>query len=160
MLLKFQHLGIKEASTPYDSAFKLTENFGRAVTQLEYASAIGSLMYTLHCTSPDISFAVCKLSRYTNNSSTEHWKAIGRVLGFLKRTIELGLYYTDFPLVLEGYTVASWITSASDNKATSGWVFTLSGGAVSWSSKKQTSISHSTMESKFIALAAKGKKAK
>jgi len=95
MLHKFQHLGIKEASTPYDYAFKLTENSG-AVAQLEYASAIGSLMYAMHCTRPDISFAVCKLSRYTNNPSTEHWKAIGKVIGFLKRTIELGLYYTIF----------------------------------------------------------------
>jgi hypothetical protein len=159
ILLKFQRLGIKEASTPYDSAFKLTENSGRAIAQLEYASAIGSLMYAMLCTRPDISFAVCKLSRYTNKPSTEHWKAIGRVLGYLKRTIGLGLYYTNFPSVLEGYTDASWITSASDNKATSGWVFTLGSGAVSWASKKQTCISHSTMESEFIALAAAGKEA-
>ena len=115
MLLKFQHLGIKEASTPYDSTFKLTENSGRAIAQLEYASAIGSLMYAMHCTRLDISFAVCKLSRYRNNPSMEHWKAIGRVLGYLKRIIGLGLYYTNFPSVLEGYTDASWITSASDN---------------------------------------------
>jgi hypothetical protein len=67
-------------------------------------------MYAMHCTKPDISFAVCKLSRYTNNPSTEHWKAIGRVLGYLKRTIGLGLYDTNFPSILEGYTDASWIT--------------------------------------------------
>jgi len=47
----------------------------------------------------------------------------------------------------------------SDNKATSGWVFTLGGGAVSWASKKQTCISYSTMESEFIALAAADKEA-
>ena len=77
-------------------------------------------MYVMHGTRPDISFAICKLSRYTNNPSTEHWKAIGRVLRYLKLTIGLGLYYTNFPLVLEGYIDTSWITSASDNKATSG----------------------------------------
>jgi hypothetical protein len=98
-------------------------------------------------------------SRYTNNPSTEHWKAISRIIGFLKRTIELGLCYTNFPSILEGYTDASWITSASDNKATSRWVFTLGGGVVSWASKKQTCISHSTMESEFIALAAASKEA-
>jgi hypothetical protein len=53
-------------------------------------------MYAMHCTRPHISFLVCRLSRYTNNPSTKHWKAIGRVIGFLKRTIELGLYYTDY----------------------------------------------------------------
>jgi hypothetical protein len=146
-------------TTPYDSSVKLTENSGKAVAQLEYASAIGSLMYAMHGTRPNISFAVCKLSRYTNNPSTEHWKAIGRVLGYLKLTIGLKLYYTNFPLVLEGYTDASWIISASDNKATFGWVFTLGGGAVSWASKKQTCISHSTMEFEFIALATAGKEA-
>ena len=120
ILLKFQYLRIKEVTTPYDSTVKLTENSKRAVAQLEYASAIGGLMYAMHGTTPDISFVVCKLFRYTKNPSTEHWKAIGRVLGYLKLTIRLRLYYTNFPLVLEGYIDASWITSASDNKETSG----------------------------------------
>lgn len=156
---KFNHLKIKEANTPYDSSIKLLENSGRAVAQLEYASAIGSLMYAMHCTRPDIAFAVGKMSRYTNNPSVDHWKAIGRIFGYLKKTKELGLFYYEFPAVLEGYSDASWITSASDNKSTSGWIFTLAGGAVSWASKKQTCITHSTMESEFIALAAAGKEA-
>jgi hypothetical protein len=87
ILLKFQYLGIKEVTTPYDSTVKLIENSGSVVAQLEYASAIGSLMYAMHDTRPDISFTVCKLSRYTNNPSMEHWKAIGRVFGYLKLTI-------------------------------------------------------------------------
>ena len=62
--------------------------------------------------------------------------------------------------MLEGYLDASWITSVSDNKSTSGWIFTLGGGAISWASKKQTCISHSIMESEFIALIAAGKEAK
>lgn len=107
MLIKFQHLGIKEANTPYDSAFKLNENTGRVVSQLEYASAIGSLMYAMHCTRPDIAFAVYKLSRYTSSPSIDHWKAITRLFGYLKRTNELGLFYNNFPAVLEGYTDAS-----------------------------------------------------
>ena len=61
--------------------------------------------------------------------------------------------------MLEGYSDASWITSVSDNKSTSGWIFTLGGGVISWASKKQTCISHSTMESKFIALVTAGKDA-
>ncbi|XP_075077346.1 uncharacterized protein LOC142164072 [Nicotiana tabacum] len=108
ILTKFSHLGIKGYNTPYDSSVKLTANTGRAVVQLEYASAIGSMMYAMHYTRPDIAFAVCKLSRFTSNP---------------------------------------------------GWIFTLGGGAISWASKKQTCISHSTMESEFIALAAAGKEA-
>ncbi|RVW44817.1 Retrovirus-related Pol polyprotein from transposon TNT 1-94 [Vitis vinifera] len=101
---KFSHLKIKDANTPFDSSIKLEKN--------------------------DVS----KLSRFTSNPSVEHWKAIGRVLGYLKNTKEL----------------SSNIQS---------WVFTLGGGAVSWGSKKQTCISHSTMEVEFIALAATGKEA-
>ncbi|KAH9669996.1 hypothetical protein KPL70_022027 [Citrus sinensis] len=126
---------ILEANTPYDSSIKLLENSGRIVAQLEYDSAIGSLMYAMHCTRPDIAFAVCKMSRFTSNPSVEHWKAISRILD------------------------ASWVTNTRDNKSTSGWIFTIAGGAVSWASKKQTCITHSTMESEFIALASAGKEA-
>lgn len=159
MLTKFEHLKFKEANTPYDSSCKLSKNNGRAVAQLEYASAIGSLMYATHCTRPDIAYAVCKLSRFTSNPSLEHWEAIGRVFGYLKRTKRLALHYGNFPAVLEGYSDASWITGNSDNKSTSGWIFMIGGGAVSLASKKQTCITHSTMESEFLALAAAGKEA-
>jgi hypothetical protein len=113
----------------------------------------------MHCTRLDIAFAVNKLSRYTSNPSAEHWKAIARVLGYLKKTKDLGLYYSGYPAVLEGYSNANWVTSVGDNKSISGWIFTLGGGAISWASKKQSCISHSTMESEFIALVSAGKEA-
>ncbi|XP_075088615.1 uncharacterized protein LOC142170623 [Nicotiana tabacum] len=107
ILTKFSHLGIKGYNNPYDSSVKLTANTGRAVAQLEYASAIGSMMYLMHCTRPDIAFAVCKLSRFTSNPGNDHWKAISRVLGYLKYTKHLGICYNGFPNVLEGYSDAS-----------------------------------------------------
>ncbi|RVW92427.1 Retrovirus-related Pol polyprotein from transposon TNT 1-94 [Vitis vinifera] len=108
---KFSHLKIKDANTPFDSSIKLEKNDGRSVAQLEYASAIGSLMYAAQCTRADISFAVSKLSRFISNPSVEYWKAIGRVLGYLKNTKELSLQYSKFPAILEGYSDASWISS-------------------------------------------------
>jgi hypothetical protein len=159
VLLKYKHLNVKEVNTPFDSNYKLVENTRRAIAQLEYASVIGSMMYAMHCTRPDVAFAVNRLSRYTSSPSAEHWKAIARVLGYLKKTKDLGLYYSGYPAVLEGYSDANWVTSVGDNKSTSGWIFTLGGGAISWASKKQSCISHSTMESEFIALASAGKEA-
>ena len=159
LLLKYKHLNFKEASSPYDSSIKIFANSGRAVAQLEYASVIDSLMYAMHCTRPDISYVVCKLSRYTHNPGITHWKAIGRVLGYLKRTSNLGLYYENFPVVLEGYSDASGSTPENENRGTTGWIFTLGGGAISWASKKQTVISHSTMEAEFIALDALAREA-
>ena len=69
------------------------------------------------------------------------------------------MFYSDFPAMMEGYSDASWMTSSSDNKFKSRWIFSLGGGAISWASKKQTCISHSTMESEFIAIAAASKEA-
>ena len=89
MLQRFEHLNIKEANTSFDLSIKLGENTRRAITLFEYASANGSMMYAMHCTRPDISFSVGKLSRFTSNPNVDHWKAIDRVLGYLKKTISL-----------------------------------------------------------------------
>ena len=62
------------------------------------------------------------------------------------------MHYNKYPAVLEGYSDANWITGSKQVKSTSGYVFTISGGAVSWKSSKQTCIARSTMESEFIAL--------
>ena len=141
------------------SPLKLIINTGKAVSQLEYSRVIGYLMYAITCTRPYIAFDVGKLSRYTSNPSAQHWQAIQRVLKYLKRTMDYSLSYTGYPSVLEGYTDASWISNTEDNSSTSGWVFLLGGGAISWASKKQTCITSSTMESEFVALAAAGKEA-
>lgn len=142
-----------------DPSMKLMPNKGIAISQLEYSQAIGSLMYAMTSTRPDIAYAVGKLSRYTSNPSTQHWQAIQRVFKYLKGTMDYGLCYLGYPSVLEGYSDASWISNVEDHSSTSGWVFLLGGGAISWASKKQTCITNSTMESEFVALAAAGKEA-
>nr|GFB84269.1 zinc finger, CCHC-type [Tanacetum cinerariifolium] len=60
---------------------------------------------------------------------------------------------------MTSYSDASWINHVEDSSSTSGWVFLLGGGAISWASKKQTCITGSNMESKFVALAAASKEA-
>ena len=72
VLQRFEHLNIKEANTPFNRSIELGKNTGRAIAQLEYASAIGSMMYAMHCTRLDISFSVGKLSRFTSNPSVDH----------------------------------------------------------------------------------------
>jgi hypothetical protein len=128
---KFKHLNIKEANTSLDSSIELVKNDGRAIAQIVYASAIESLIYVVQCTRPDVAFGVSKLSKFTSNPSSEHWKDIGRVLGYLKKIKNLGLHYTMFPTILEGYIDACWISSARENKSTSSWVSILGRGAVS-----------------------------
>ena len=138
--------------TPIDISQHLSKNKGESISQIEYARVIGSLMYLMSCTRPDLAYTVSRLARYTSNPSAEHWKAIVRVLRYLRFTRDYGLHYTRYPEVIEGYTYASWISDIQDSKATSGYVFTLGGAAISWKSSKQTVITRSTMESEFVAL--------
>ncbi|KAJ9538032.1 hypothetical protein OSB04_030765 [Centaurea solstitialis] len=154
MLNKFNLKDCSPIGTPMDPTIKLMPNKGVPVNQLEYSRAIGSLMYAMLSTRPDIAFAVGKLSRYTHNPGLIHWQTINRVFKYLKGTMDYGLTYSGFTSVLEGYSDASWITNKEDHSSTSGWVFLLGGGAICWASKKQTCITVSTMESEFVALAA------
>nr|GEZ68765.1 zinc finger, CCHC-type [Tanacetum cinerariifolium] len=106
--------------------------------------------YAMTSTRSDIAYAVGRLSRFSSNPSRHHWHAITRVLKYLKGTMNYGLSYVGYPLVLEGYSYASWINHVEDSSSTSGWLFLLGGGAISWASKKQTCITSSTMKSEFI----------
>ncbi|CAM8965119.1 unnamed protein product [Rhodiola kirilowii] len=159
VLKKYKYLNCHLVNTPFESSKHLLPNKGDPVSQLEYSRVIGSLMYAMTSTRPNIAFAVGKLSRYTSNPSVDHWQAVHRVLQYLKGTMNLGLVYSKFPSVIEGYSDASWISNEEDHSSTSGWVFLLGGGAISWASKKQTCISSSTRESEFVALAAASKEA-
>ncbi|GKC97506.1 zinc finger, CCHC-type containing protein [Tanacetum coccineum] len=150
-------LGIRIKHESNGIAISQSHYIKKVVSQLEYSSVIGCLMYAMTCTMPDIAFAMGKLSRYTSNPGTQHWQAIQRVLKYLKKTMDYRLMYTGYPSVLEGYTDASWISNIEDNSSTSGLVFLLGGGAISWAFKKQTCITGSTMESEFVALAIAGK---
>ena len=152
ILEKFNKSDTNVARTPVDFSLHLSKNKGEGVSQLEYSRIIGSLMYLMSCTRPDIAYAVSRLSRYTSNPGDNHWKAIVRVLRYLRYTRDYGLHYGRYPAVLEGYSDANWISDIKDSKSTSGYVFTLGGAAVSWKSSKQTCIARSTMESEFIAL--------
>ncbi|GKA14917.1 zinc finger, CCHC-type containing protein [Tanacetum coccineum] len=79
VLKKFNYFDYTPVSTPMDTSEKIMPNNAQTVSQLEYSRAIGCLMYAITCTSPDIAFAVGKLSRYTSNHGTRHWQAIQRV---------------------------------------------------------------------------------
>ena len=72
---------------------------------------------------------------------------------YLSGTKSFGLFYKKYPVVLEGFSDADQNTLSSDSLSTTGYIFTLGGGAICWKSKKQTIIANSTIEAKLIALA-------
>jgi len=109
-------------------------------------------MYPASATRPDISYAVSKLSRFVSKPGDDHWRALERIMRYLRGTASYGIHYTGYPKILEGYSDANWIFDADGLKATSGYVFTIGGGVVSWKSCKQTIITKSTMEAELTAL--------
>ena len=130
ILRKFGHFESSPYKTPFDPKSTLKKNVGDSVSQLEYSRIIGTLQYITNCTRPDIAYSVNRLARYTSNPSKDHWDALVRVLRYLKYSMNYGLHYTKYPPVLEGYSDANWISNDTE-KATSGYVFTLGGAAVS-----------------------------
>ncbi|XP_070014515.1 secreted RxLR effector protein 161-like [Nicotiana sylvestris] len=131
VLEKFKCLNFKEAKTAIDLNYILVKNRGESKSQLEYARVLGSLMYIMNCTRPDIACAISKLSRYTSNHNHTHWIEMKRVLGYLKYTQDYALHYNNYPAVIEGYSDANWITGSTETKSTSGYIFTIGGRAVS-----------------------------
>ena len=93
-------------------------------------------MYAKICTRPDIFFTMGMVSRYQSNPRQTHWKAVKRILWYLKGTADYSLCYQGNDLHLMGYTNADWGGNLDERKSTSGYVFLLNNGAISWSSKK------------------------
>jgi hypothetical protein len=117
---------------------------------IPFKQLIGSLLYIARMMRPDITFTVSLLSRFMANPGHIHWEAAKRVLRYLKGTKDLRLTYGTRADGLTGYTDADW-ASQDHRHSTSGYIFLIDGGAVSWSSKKQPVVALSSTEAEFIA---------
>jgi hypothetical protein len=108
------------------------------------------------CTRPDIAFSVITLAQYTRGPSPEHWSAVKRVYRYLQGTKDDELIYggpgTKWSDEILTYCDSDWASQAH-RKSISGYVAILAGGAVSWSSKKQTVTALSTAEAEYVAAA-------
>ncbi|RVW61091.1 Retrovirus-related Pol polyprotein from transposon TNT 1-94 [Vitis vinifera] len=119
---------------------------------IPYASAVGSLMYAQVCTRPDIAFAVGMLGRYQSNPGIDHWKDAKKVMRYLQETKDYKLMYRRTSnLEVVGYSDSDFAGCVDSRKSTSGYIFILAGGAISWRSVKQTMTATSTMEAEFIS---------
>ena len=125
------------------------------MSKVPYASVIGSLMYVMMCTRPDICYAVGLVSRYQSNPGQKYWMAIKRILRYLKGTSDYILCYQGKKdLRLIGYSDADWGGDINQSKSTSRYAFLLNDSAILWSSKKQSCVALSTMEAEYVACSA------
>jgi hypothetical protein len=119
---------------------------------VSYASAVESLMYAHVYTRPDLTFVTEMLGRYQINPGISYWKRIKKSLRYIQGTKGLVLTYERLnSLELVGYSDLDYAECLDTKKSTLDYVFKLGGGAISWSSIKQTIIASSTMYVEFVA---------
>ena len=126
------------------------------MSKIPYASAVGSLMYAMVWTRPDIAHAVGVVSRFMENPGNEHWQAVKWILRYLRGTSTHTLCFEGTHICLQGYVDADMAGDKDTRRSTTGYVFTIGGTAVSWASKLQNivllSTTVSTTEAKYVAL--------
>ena len=101
------------------------------MSKVPYTSAIGSLMYAMVCTRPDIAYAVGVVSRFMSRPGKQHWETVKWILRYLKGSSNTCLCFTGASLKLQGYVDADFTDDIDSRKSTTGFVFTLGGTTIS-----------------------------
>src|SRR3954465_1034918 len=159
ILKKFKMDGSKKGFLPMLQGKTLSKTQSPAsaeereiMDKVPYASAIGSIMYVMLCTRPDVAHAISLTSRYQSDPGSEHWIAVKNILKYLRRTKDMFLVYGgEEELVAKCYVDASFDTDLYDSKSQSGYVFLINGRAVSWRRSKQPVVAGSTTEAEYVA---------
>ena len=142
----------KPVATPMDSSLVAAATDHQCANEfrLQYQSAVGSLMYAMLGTRPDIAFAVSVVSRHASNPDSLHWQAVKRILRYLKGSLKLQLTFRGPLQVLSGYSDADWAGDHDTRRSTSGFVFNIGSGAISWSAKRQPTVALSSCEAEYM----------
>lgn len=148
-------------STPTDPNQRLTAEMcpktaadRREMANVPYQEAVGSLLFLAQVTRPDIQYAVSSVSRFNSNPGRAHWLAVKRIFRYLKGTMDKRLQFhrTVDDDTLIGYCDADYGSDTLDRRSVTGYLFLLQGGAVSWNSKKQSTVALSTTEAEYMAM--------
>jgi hypothetical protein len=157
VLERFRMHNAKLVSTPLDSHLKLTKEMCpktqediEYMSSVPYSSSVGSLMYVMVCTRPDIAHALGVVSRYMNNLGKEHWEAVKWILRYLRGTGTHALCFGGSDIVLHGYVDSNMEDDKDSRRSTTGYVFTIGGTIVSWILKLQKVVSLSTTEAEYV----------
>ncbi|WVZ96725.1 hypothetical protein U9M48_042326 [Paspalum notatum var. saurae] len=149
-------MGSKPVSTPLSTSEKLTAHEGSLLglsDATQYRSIVGSLQY-LTLTRPDISFAVNKVCQYLHAPTTNHWMAVKRILRYLRQTTKVGLKICrTSSLLVSAFSDADWAGCLDDRRSTGGFAVFLGCNLIFWSAKKQATVSRSSTEAEYKAIA-------
>jgi len=172
ILKRFQMDNCNGVSTPMETNLQLDPYTGDALPseRIDYQRAIGSIMYAMLGTRPDLAFTISLLSQFCINPGPQHAQAVQRVLRYLKKTLDYGITYggPQNPAIQDalhqeriarnltgisvfGFTDSDWAGDRNTRKSTSGYLYILYEGAISWKSAKQPIVATSSTEAEYIA---------
>ena len=158
VLQRFDMWDAKPVSTPLAAHFKLSASLSPksaeeevSMSQVPYSSAVGSLMYAMVCTRPDISQAVSVVSRYMANPGKVHWQAVKWIFRYLKGTVNTCLEFGRNSDILSGYVDSDFAGDLDRRRSLTGYIFSIGGCAVSWKATLQPTVALSTTEAEFMA---------
>lgn len=151
--------GLSEAKTksiPISTSIKLTrgeEDEALDTSEFKYSELVGSLLYLSVCTRPDIAQSVGALAKYMSKPTQQHWQVAKGVLKYVAGTIDHGISFGHNQEELIGYCDADYAGDLDTRRSTTGYVYILYGGAISWSSRLQPTVAVSTTEAEYMASA-------
>jgi hypothetical protein len=158
VLKRFNMEECKPIGTPLDvnsKLLKLTKEEFQGVQEemqgIPYKTAVGSLMYAMVGTRPDLAFLVSMVSQFMSRAGPSHWMAVKRIMRYLKGILDLKLCLGGKDVSLRGYYDAHWGGDANERRSTTGYVFFVGVGAISWNCMRQPIIALSTTEAEYMA---------
>ena len=135
-----------------------TDDLEESQTERKYREIVGSLVYAMTCTRPDLSWVVTKLSQHLSCPTKADWITVNHVLRYIKGSIHKKLTFTKSRsnMKLIGLSDSDWASCKEDRRSTTGYVFYLNsdGPAISWKSRKQPTVALSSCEAEYMALTA------
>ncbi|KAH9781363.1 Integrase catalytic domain-containing protein [Citrus sinensis] len=170
VLSRFEMSGAKPVTVPMSAHFRLSklqepeEDHDLVhMKSVPYSSAVGSIMYSMVCTRPDVAHSVGVVSRFMGNPGREHWSAVKWLLRYMKGTANHGILYggsESNSCQVSGFVDSDFAADLDKRRSITGYVFILNGGAVSWKASLQSVVALSTTEAEYIALTEAVKEAK
>lgn len=171
ILARFDMTDSKPAATPLSPCVKLRKATDEELDEvkdagLPYRNAVGSLMYLAQCTRPDLAHAVGVLSQHLERPARQHWNAVIHVFRYLNGTVNLGIVFSGKKSqIVNGlksqecpvsHCDSDWAGDVDTRRSTTGYVFCLAGGALTWKSRLQPTVALSSTEAEYRAITEAG----
>eukprot|EP00268_Persea_americana_P015414 TRINITY_DN17101_c0_g1_i5.p1 TRINITY_DN17101_c0_g1~~TRINITY_DN17101_c0_g1_i5.p1 ORF type:complete len:525 (+),score=94.13 TRINITY_DN17101_c0_g1_i5:1509-3083(+) len=152
LLNRFHMEESKAMTTPMEPFLRLTKDEGKPLEDATlFRQLVGSLFF-LTITRPDITFSVGVVSQFMEKPCEGHLITAKRILHYDNGTLNFGLLYKQHvSFSLSGFVDADWAGDVNDRRSTTGYCFNTGSAAVSWCSKKQTTVALSSCEAEYMA---------